>query len=115
MTFIARLRVIPRLYALPRLDARQRHALLSRSTTSIRSGTLAYLVWTAAASLAALIAWQVLTHPLSDLRAYGCWSVPDDASACTLGQGHGPTLPDQLRELGASVLPAYDGRVALLR
>ena len=103
MTFIARLHPL------------QRHALPSRLTGPVRGGALPLLVWTAAASLAALVAWQVLTHPLSNLSAYGCWSLPDDASACALGRGHGPTLPDQLQELGASVLPAYDGRVALTR
>ena len=101
MTFIARLHPL------------QRHALPSRLTGPVRGGALPLLVWTAAASLAALVAWQVLTHPLSDLPEFGCGSIPDDASACNLGQT--PTLQDQMLELVAGVLPEHDGRAVLAR
>ena len=95
------------------LHAMQPHARPSRLTSPSRGGTLPLLVGTAAASLAALVAGQVLTHPLSDLSAYGCWSVPDNASPCT--SDGGPTLQDQLQELASSVLPDDDRRAALAR
>lgn len=65
-----------------------------------RRNALRFLAWVVAASLAALVAWQAFTHP-SDLSAYGCWSVPDDASACNLGRA--PALQDQVVKLVASV------------
>ncbi len=98
MAFISWLRVLPS------------HARPSRFANPGRHSALRSLAWIAAASLAALVSWQAFTHP-SDLSAYGCWSVPDDASACTLGRA--PILQDQLVELVASVLPEHDGRAVL--
>jgi hypothetical protein len=99
MAFISRLRVLPP------------DAWPSRLADPGRRGALRLLAWIAAALLAALLAWQAFTHPLSDLSAYGCWSVPDDASACNLGRA--TILQDQLVELAASVLPEHDGRAVL--
>ncbi len=87
------------------------HARPSRFANPGRRSTLRFLAWIAAASLAALVAWQGFTHPLSDLSAYGCWSIPDDASACTLG--YAPAPQDQLLEPAPSVLPEHGGRAVL--
>ena len=113
MTFVARLRAVPRLRISQWRPAMQRRASPARLSRPAPSSALRLLAWIAAASLAALIAWQVLTHPSSDLSAYGCWSIPDDASACALGQS--PTLQDQMSELVAGVLPEHDGPAALAR
>lgn len=112
MTFVARLHAIPLLHANPRLRAIQ-HPAQSRAASPGRGAAMRAMGWTAAASLAALVAAHAFTHPSPEPPAFGCWSIPDDASACALGQAHAPTLKDQLVKLAASVLPEHDRRAAL--
>ncbi len=94
---------------IPRLHAMQR-PILSRAASPGRGAATRVIGWTAAASLATLVAAHAFTHPAPGLPAFGCWSIPDDASACALGQA--PTIKERFVKLVASVLPEHDAQAA---